>query len=977
MIGRIRESFALKVFAGLFATVGALLVVAFAVVRSVTETQVSEASERAVQSASSLFTQLEEIRRQEVARVAGLLGEGRRTLAALDEGDVEYLAGEVAYQIDFFGLPDILVALTDAHGKPVVTLHGQEPMEGVPTGFQKLAERVLADEALEVRGYEVVGDTLYSVRTTLIEEGGRAIGTLSLALPIADAEVERIGALVGVEVCFVVEERCVAGTTAARAGLSKQLVSAGGSTEARRVEALGSAWSVHAQPLIEGDPAGGRRAIAVPLGPVLAPFQRITGALILGGGLALLLSVVVGGILSRGLTRPVRALVEATGRVARGEYDLEVAATTRDELGTLAAAFNDMTRGLLLKERMQSVLNKVVSRDVAEELMQGNLELGGENRRVTVLFADIRGFSSLTDGMEPQRVIGLLNECMQRLSDAVDAEGGVVDKYVGDELMAVFGAPVAQEDDALRALRAALRMQEAMAQLNIHRQARGEPPIGLGVGVNSGVVVAGNMGSKERLNYTVLGDAVNLAVRLCSGAAAGEILATRGCVAAAGDRVTTRTLGGRAFKGFSDEVEVVSVERLGQQPTNGPGVGVALMLLAMACGPGGAAAQGLPTLRELGAEYVSRSGSVQIAPSGQLDLEVFSFSADRFGLAEGNGEGVLLAPRLRFFTDVFVGDHVYALVELRGDRGDAPRAGEWDARLEQAFVRLGNATGSLTLQVGRFASPFGSYAQRHLTPVDPFVRPPIIYDDRTMQCPGISPPHTAGFLSWRDRPDEFRDIGAPPVWGVPYQWGAMVAGTRGKAGYRLAVMNSAPSSEPAAWAWEGDRLRHPSVVAGLGIALSPELSLGASFNRGPWLEELKRGRFPAGKGRWDYLQTVVSVDAIYARGPLMVRAEAVRDQWDVPNMVQAPVELGGSLEVQADLVAGFFAAVRGGLLDFRPVDDADGPVDWDYDVKRYEASFGYWLDRNAGLLASWAHKSARSDLEGSESLLAARLWWAF
>src|SRR3990170_8275184 len=125
MIGRIRESFALKVFAGLFATVGALLVVAFAVVRSVTETQVSEASERAVQSASSLFTQLEEIRRQEVARVAGLLGEGRRTMAALDEGDVEYLAGEVAYQIDFFALPDILVALTDAHGKPVVTLHGQ------------------------------------------------------------------------------------------------------------------------------------------------------------------------------------------------------------------------------------------------------------------------------------------------------------------------------------------------------------------------------------------------------------------------------------------------------------------------------------------------------------------------------------------------------------------------------------------------------------------------------------------------------------------------------------------------------------------------------------------------------------------------------------------------------------------------------------------------------------------------------------
>ena len=246
-----------------------------------------------------------------------------------------------------------------------------------------------------------------------------------------------------------------------------------------------------------------------------------------------------------------------------------------------------------------------------------------------------------------------------------------------------------------------------------------------------------------------------------------------------------------------------------------------------------------------------------------------------------------------------------------------------------------------------------------------------------MQCPGIAPRDTDGFLTWRDRPAEFRDVGAPPVWDVPYQWGAMLAGSRGSVTYRLAVMNSAPSSGPEAWGWDVDRIRHPSLVAGLGVAVSPTLSVGASFDRGPWLEEIYRGALPAGMDRWDYLQTLVSVDAIYARGPVMVRAEAARDEWDVPNMSEAPVELGGTVEVQADLAAGFFGALRAGFLDFRTVEGTTGPVDWDYDVQRYDASVGYRLDRNLGVLASWSFKPARSDLEGSEHVLAARLWWAF
>jgi adenylate cyclase len=293
---------------------------------------------------------------------------------------------------------------------------------------------------------------------------------------------------------------------------------------------------------------------------VIAPFDRIRRALLLGGGGALLVSALFGAALSRSLTRPVHALVAATSRVARGDYDAEVSVTSRDEMRTLAEAFNDMTRGLLLRERYRAVLNKVVSQDVAAELMKGDVELGGENRLVTVLFADIRGFTTLTEGMEPQRVIGLLNECMECLSRAIDAEGGVVDKFIGDEVMAVFGAPVTQVDHARRAVRAAVRMREDMTEVNGQRRARGERPLAIGVGINSGVAVAGNMGSTNRLNYTVVGDTVNLASRLAGQAGPGEILIGGETLRLAGEAVHAPPLGGRALKGFASEVEVYAVE---------------------------------------------------------------------------------------------------------------------------------------------------------------------------------------------------------------------------------------------------------------------------------------------------------------------------------------------------------------------------------------------------------------------------------
>jgi len=295
---------------------------------------------------------------------------------------------------------------------------------------------------------------------------------------------------------------------------------------------------------------------------VLAPFDRIRQALFLGGSGALVLSALLGIWLSRNLTRPMRALVAATGRVAEGDYGAQVSVQSLDEMGALAKAFNDMTRGLHLRERYRAVLNKVVSQDVAAELLKGDVELGGESRLVTVLFADIRGFTPLTEGMEPQEVISLLNECMEHLSRAIDAEGGVVDKFIGDAVMAVFGAPAAQDDHARRAVAAAIRMRVGMATFNAIREARGDRPFSIGIGINTGLAVAGNMGSTNRMNYTVVGDMVNLASRLCTQARPGEILISGPTFRLAGPGLKAPPLGGRSLKGFSSEVDVYAVESM-------------------------------------------------------------------------------------------------------------------------------------------------------------------------------------------------------------------------------------------------------------------------------------------------------------------------------------------------------------------------------------------------------------------------------
>jgi adenylate cyclase len=233
------------------------------------------------------------------------------------------------------------------------------------------------------------------------------------------------------------------------------------------------------------------------------------------GGLALVLLVVLALALrfASRLGGAVRSLSEAARSVGLGNYATLAPLHTGDELERLGADFNQMVQGLKERDRLRDTFGRYVTRQVAEHLMKGNVNLGGELVPVTVLFSDIRSFTSISETMEPRALLDFLNEYFSGMVESVLRHHGVVDKFIGDAIMAVFGAPVPEAEDALHAVEAALDMRRRLALINQAFEARGLPAIRTGIGLHYGQVVAGNMGHIERMEYTVIGDTVNDASR--------------------------------------------------------------------------------------------------------------------------------------------------------------------------------------------------------------------------------------------------------------------------------------------------------------------------------------------------------------------------------------------------------------------------------------------------------------------------------
>ena len=211
--------------------------------------------------------------------------------------------------------------------------------------------------------------------------------------------------------------------------------------------------------------------------------------------------------------------------------------------------------------KVKNTFKRYVSKQVVDNLLEDEtkLKLGGEEREVTILFTDIRGFTSMSENMTPEEIVTTLNEYFSEMIDIVFKYDGTLDKIIGDELMVVFGAPLAAKDDTERALKTAIEMQSKIQELNKSRKQRREEPVLVGAGINKGYVVSGNIGSRDMMDYTVIGDTVNLGARLCSSAGPGEIIVSKEVVRRNKDKFSFEIMDPINVKGKKNKIEIFKV----------------------------------------------------------------------------------------------------------------------------------------------------------------------------------------------------------------------------------------------------------------------------------------------------------------------------------------------------------------------------------------------------------------------------------
>ena len=245
---------------------------------------------------------------------------------------------------------------------------------------------------------------------------------------------------------------------------------------------------------------------------------------------------------------PISQLVAATEAIGRGDYHYRVELNRQDELGNLATAFNQMGEDLLRHKLASQSFGKYVGEEVLEMILADpqKMWLKGHKNEATILFADIRGFTAFAEEREPEAVVDMLNAYFEVATRAILDYGGYVDKFIGDAVMGVFGVPVYRKDHVERAVRAAL---DLMQQLHPLRSRQNPLLSAVGIGIHTGPIVSGNIGSQARMEYTVIGDTVNLASRLSSLAAPGEVLVTDAVHKRLRSLIQAEPAGSRTVKG--------------------------------------------------------------------------------------------------------------------------------------------------------------------------------------------------------------------------------------------------------------------------------------------------------------------------------------------------------------------------------------------------------------------------------------------
>lgn len=566
----------LGLFVGLVLTV---VVVMLFSISSIVEDRIRQNIHDNFIEAGRVFERIQEVRFRQLRQSGVLLSETPQLKAAVSTADSNtvnnLLRDDLRYLLDFDPIipdslvPDSFFEHPDSAGLLLISDHTGIPigqMSSSPLPIYSIADRPGISEALQgwmpIRAYIWNENGRYfNVISVPIFLQDRILGTLSYGFPMRQLETEQLSQDIGMEISYFVNNKLIASSLSDKRDVNSEILSRQihnatfdvvqtGSASIQDIKIGSEDWLMYVAPMHGGTNIGipGYYAVAKSLTSELSTLRNIQSLIFALGFLGLIAAIFVSVWITGRITKPIRLLVEGVERIEREDFSHEVPVTTNDELSTLTYAFNNLTKGI--RERL--LMLKFVSEATLDAIKNNisRIEPGGERREVAVFFSDIRGFTSWSEKRSPEEVIEMLNEIFSFQANTIQKFGGDVDKFVGDELVAVFQG----KDKEQRAVEAAVEIQRKSLELVSKNK-----DIAVGIGINSGDVVMGAMGSSERMDYTVLGSNVNLGARLCSSAKGGQILISDYVFMHLERRILTNTLDTIEMKGFEKPITVHEV----------------------------------------------------------------------------------------------------------------------------------------------------------------------------------------------------------------------------------------------------------------------------------------------------------------------------------------------------------------------------------------------------------------------------------
>jgi adenylate cyclase len=395
---------------------------------------------------------------------------------------------------------DRIATAFNLEGKPFVSAPSKSPRFERHVVYVSVPVKSASGEVVGVIGtiFDLQGELHSIVASARFNESGYAVVVGSDGRVLAHPDEKRIDQDMSANPAVVEGMRRASG----------ELVADNSSGEARRFifKQLHNPQTLDSKPwilLTEIDEA-----------EALRPLRHLRDELIAGVLVVVILGLVIAASAAHSLGKPMHALEGVARAVQSGDLTRTSHLTGKDGFSRLGGALDDMIKGLKERDRVKDVFGRYIAKQAAERLLSGPLDLAGEAKRVTIVFSDIRGFTSMAETMTPEQVVTFLNAYFSEMVDAVMEQGGMLDKYLGDGLMAVFGSFGDQPDHARRAVVASLRMKALLAKINGERAIAGKAPVAIGIGIHTDDVIVGNIGSKQRLEFTHIGDGVNTASRV-------------------------------------------------------------------------------------------------------------------------------------------------------------------------------------------------------------------------------------------------------------------------------------------------------------------------------------------------------------------------------------------------------------------------------------------------------------------------------